>query len=189
MCYFCGRRKPRAQLKHITANGQTNAILPQVNCIRTTERDVVNQNDATRELCHVSNFPNVEPPGNVGDFALALGESVCVTRMKLAELSIARFSANSRFASQVWHFFHSSIRASQPFFANRLTLSVTARAAFLPNGSPVGRSIPHKSQSTAHVCLQFTPPLTKCLFVLLKLHHPFAPTCQLSQNLNKCVCP
>ena len=73
MCYLCGRRKPRAQLKHITANGQTNAILPQVNCIRTTERDVVNQNDATRELFHVSNFPNVEPPSNVGDFALAFG--------------------------------------------------------------------------------------------------------------------
>ena len=32
-----------------------------------------------------------------------LSDSVCVTRMKLAVLSVASFSANSRFASQVFH--------------------------------------------------------------------------------------
>ena len=55
-----------------------------------------------------------------------LSALVCVTRMKLAVLSVASFNANSRFASQVLHFFHSSIGASQPFFANCLILSVTA---------------------------------------------------------------
>ena len=55
-----------------------------------------------------------------------LSDSVCVTRMKLAVFSIACFSGNSRFACQVSHFFHSAIGASQPFFANRSTLSVTA---------------------------------------------------------------
>ena len=35
MCYLCGRRKPRAQLKQITTNCQPNAILPEVNCIRS----------------------------------------------------------------------------------------------------------------------------------------------------------
>ena len=42
-------------------------------------------------------------------------DSVCVTRMKLAVLSVACYSANSRFASQVLHVFHSSIGTSQPF--------------------------------------------------------------------------
>ena len=55
MCHLCGRRKPRAQLKDITANCQTNEILPQVHCIgshketrREPERQTIQRSTAAR---------------------------------------------------------------------------------------------------------------------------------------------
>ena len=79
-----------------------------------------------RELFHVSNFPNVEPPSHVGDFALAF-ECYGLRHADEAGSLVGReLQCELSFVYQVLHFFHSSIGASQPFFANRLTLSVTA---------------------------------------------------------------